>query len=956
MISNTPTSLKILDNIPAYILLHNRDNQISWINTYTSEKFGLERDKVVGKSIQEIFGKDQGEKIITQNLQVFETKKSVEKIRESLKIPKQGVRWFHTQRIPIKTKDGIVSEVLAYMVDITENVTDIIAKVESETKYQNLFMSSPTPIIISDLEGKIIDINEQMSELLNNYGFDEEKFLYSHFSDLPFLDKTQVSDFSDVFQEVLALRLRRPIEIPLNLNNKEIYLEIFPSVLQQNDKPYAVQVIMQDITKRKKAEYELINREKLLRESEKKYRSLFEDSPIALWSGEINNLQRYLEDLHKNGVKFETYFDNPDEISNMMSRVKIVSVNRATLDLFKAKNKTEIIKNYRKLFPKESLLNIKHGLMGFIKGNLSHESVLLAETMENDMLILDVKWEIVVGNKEKPTTIQISMRDITEQKNFEKVLQTQRDFGIALSNIHEIDSLIKLTVNTAITVSGLEFGAMYRYDPNSNKLFLKHQISIDEELNDFFTQLPYQSKFITQNSTETSHYFTQDDIDKKFPSEFNIKTLMVLPIRYLDEFQGVFVFGSLKKDSISEVTRNILQSLVSQIGSVLSRIRIETDLIERQRRDSLITLAKGIAHDFNNILTAAVGSISLAELSVDDPQELQSQLNEAKRAMIRSRELTKKLLMYGNPRQPSKDLIQQLTDFKSLIKDTTEFVLRGSSVTCDFYLEDNLWSVVGDQVQIEQVLNNIIINAVQSMPSGGKLEVSAVNIELNKPRTPLKPGKFIKMSVKDEGVGIPKELLGKIFDPYFTTKPEGSGMGLAISNEIVRQHGGYIDIESNIGTGSTFYIYLPAIEQEKVIKPQRKESSRKPLHKGVGKILLMDDDQIILKVASKMLEKLGYEVTTAKTGEEALKLYQDSIHEKKKFKAVIMDLTIPGGLGGKETIQELLKIDPDVIGIVSSGYSTDSVMADYQRFGFSGMIAKPYKLDEITQVLSNLKI
>jgi PAS domain S-box-containing protein len=948
MIPKDKFSHEILDYIPAYIMLHDRSNNISWINKYALQNFGLKKKEVVGKSIISIFGKDQGEEFIDQNTKVFNSHKLLEKISESIRIPKLGVRWFHTQKILFDT------EILVYMVDITDNINDIIAKVDSETKYQTLFMSSPTPIIISDLQGKIIDLNEQTIALLKKYNLDEENFLYKHFSELSFLDNTQISDFSDVFQEVLALKLRRPIEIRLNLNEEDVVLEIFPSVLQQNNEPYAVQIIMQDITERKKAEHELINREKLLTESERRYRSLFEDSPISLWTGEIDKMQSYLENLHKNGVKFETHFDDLHEIAILMSKVKVVSVNRATLDMFKAKNEKELIRNYKKLFPKESLANIKKGLMGFTKGELSHETELLAETMDGDMLILDVKWTIVIGKANSPTKILISMRDITEQKKFEKVLQMQRDFGIALSNIHEIDSLIRLCVNTAITVSGMEFGAMFMYDPNSENLILKHQISMGDEISEILAQITQNPEYFAQIKSGNNIYFTNDEIQEKNGSNFDCKTIIALPVKYLDHIEGCFVFGSMKKESIPEATRNILQSLISQIGSVLSRIRIEEDLIERQRRDSLITLAKGIAHDFNNILTAAVGSISLAELSIDDPPELQSQLNEAKRAMIRSRDLTKKLLMYGNPRQPSTEQIQQLTDFKNLIKDTTEFVLRGSSVTSDFSIQEDLWTVIGDQVQLEQVLNNIIINAVQSMPSGGKIEISAENIELEKPRFPLKPGKFIKMSVKDEGIGIPDKYISKIFDPYFTTKKEGSGMGLAISNEIIRQHGGYIDIESDIGKGSKFYIYLPAVTEKISLNSQRKKSPGNHLHKGVGKLLLMDDDKTILKVASKMLEKLGYEVDTAKSGEEAIKLYQEAMQENKKFDAVIMDLTIPGGLGGKETIQELLKIDPEVIGIVSSGYSTDSVMSDFKKFGFTGMIAKPYRLEEVDQVLSSV--
>ncbi len=251
-----------------------------------------------------------------------------------------------------------------------------------------------------------------------------------------------------------------------------------------------------------------------------------------------------------------------------------------------------------------------------------------------------------------------------------------------------------------------------------------------------------------------------------------------------------------------------------------------------------------------------------------------------------------------------------------------------------------------DAGQVRQVINNIVINANQAMPEGGSIEVAAENLIIeDRHDLPVKPGRYIKISITDQGVGIAEKHLLKLFDPYFKTKQEGSGLGLATAYSIIKKHDGHITVESQLGVGTTFHIYLPA--SDKVV-PGKEEA--RPI-KGQGRILVMDDEASLRKMVGRMLKNLGYESELAKDGAEAILMVKEAKEAEKPFDAVIMDLTIPGGMGGKEAIEKLLEIDPEVKAIVSSGYSDDPVLANFQEYGFKGMIPKPFEARSLGKVL-----
>ncbi|MCP4021983.1 MAG: response regulator [Desulfobacteraceae bacterium] len=288
-----------------------------------------------------------------------------------------------------------------------------------------------------------------------------------------------------------------------------------------------------------------------------------------------------------------------------------------------------------------------------------------------------------------------------------------------------------------------------------------------------------------------------------------------------------------------------------------------------------------------------------------------------------------------------------------MVKTTVTFAARGAKAKCEFDLESNLPGAKVDEGQVGQVISNLIINANQAMPQGGIITIRSRNIEFEtKSETPLPPGRYIKISFEDQGVGISAEHLPNIFNPFFTTKQEGSGLGLSVIYSIIKKHDGHISVASSLDEGSTFTVYLPATGK-KPARPNHKEALQ---HKGQGMILIMDDQTAILEMAARLLERIGYDTVLTTNGAQAVEKYREAYQSGKPFDAVILDLTVPGGLGGAEVIVELLKIDPKVKAIVSSGYSTDPVMADYLKYGFCGIAPKPYTKDQLIEVLENIHI
>ncbi|TCL62392.1 PAS domain S-box-containing protein [Hydrogenispora ethanolica] len=387
--------------------------------------------------------------------------------------------------------------------------------------------------------------------------------------------------------------------------------------------------------------------------------------------------------------------------------------------------------------------------------------------------------------------------------------------------------------------------------------------------------------------------------------------------------------------------------VIETIRDITRQKELEAETIRMQKIESVGILAGGIAHDFNNYLAAILSNIQLAGLRFENGRDIRPLLATVEGLVSKATGLTKQLLAFSKGGIP----IKKITSLKELVLDTVEFVLRGSRVSCYCVIPEELRQAEVDPGQITQVLTNLLINASQAMPEGGNITVRCENTPWDSMDSlPIKPGEYVKVSVIDQGPGIPQENLAKIFDPYFTTKKQGNGLGLAVCYSIINNHGGYIGVESKAGSGSTFYFYLPAISELDAATEAVRDEDLDEAEEH-GKILIMDDEKNITIPVSQILQRVGYEVDLASDGAEAITKYIKAQTEGEPYDAVILDLTVPGGMNGKRTIEQLLKISPNVRAIVCSGYSEDPVLAHYKDFNFRDVVLKPYKVEELRRVL-----
>src|SRR5438105_379915 len=398
--------------------------------------------------------------------------------------------------------------------------------------------------------------------------------------------------------------------------------------------------------------------------------------------------------------------------------------------------------------------------------------------------------------------------------------------------------------------------------------------------------------------------------------------------------------------------KNEIAGVVLVFRDITARQRAETERRKAETLEQLGLLAGGIAHDFHNLLTAIIGNISLASWLLPSDAEMAERLDDAKNASLRARDLAQQLLTFARGGAP----IKKTASIGKLIQDTVSFSLRGTHSRSEFLFGADLWPAEIDPGQISQVIANLVVNADQAMPNGGTLHVGCENFSYDTTTTPavpdLPPGDYIRIAIRDEGVGIPEQYLKRIFDPYFTTKAKGNGLGLATTYSIIKNHNGLITVKSQLHVGSTFTLYLPAALHQEM--PAEQPRAITPAMTGTGRVLVVDDEESVRTLVHFTLTRLGYDVMETETALQGVNLYLEKFQAGERFDAVILDLTLPGGMGGKEALKKLIEIDPTVNAIVSSGYATDATMSRYQDFGFRGVIAKPYEAAELGKIVHDV--
>jgi PAS domain S-box-containing protein len=641
---------------------------------------------------------------------------------------------------------------------------------------------------------------------------------------------------------------------------------------------------------------------------------------VSELSGEKEKVEFAFNALRESEKKFRIFTETTESSIFIMKNGKINYINPAGEKL-SGYNESELIDlNVLKLIHSDFVDQIKEYLAnGFESQDLLKLEIKIINK-NGDHKWIDLIIKPIVYNNENVflgTAVNISERKIAE----ERLLEEKERLSVTLSSITDAvvttdtDGNIVLMNPVAEKISGY----LYKdaVGKNINDVFiLKDEHSDKSNLNLFDKSL----KNMEERTLEAEAVVVKDNRQKMY-------------IEYT---------SSLVHSSKGEIS-----GLVFVLRDISERKKMIGEFLKAKKLESLGVLAGGIAHDFNNILTAIIGNLSLAKMKIDAQSEAYKWIDLSEKSSFRAKGLTQQLLTFSKGGRPIKDN----APIDKLIKDTTSFILSGSNVECKVNFDENLPYVNMDSGQISQVIQNLIINAQQSMPDGGTIAVDVASCELQKStKQPLDDGVYVEIKISDKGTGIPAEYLDKIFDPFFTTRDEGSGLGLSTAYSIINNHNGSISVESSPGKGTTFTVILPAV----AVAEKKSKDKDVNINHGKGRILIMDDEELVLDTAAAMLEFLGYRVGKVINGEEALKIYQQEMGED-AFSAVIMDLTIPGGMGGKDAVREILKIDPDATVIVSSGYSNDPVMADYEKYGFKKRIQKPYNLKELSELLKSLE-
>jgi PAS domain S-box-containing protein len=670
-----------------------------------------------------------------------------------------------------------------------------------------------------------------------------------------------------------------------------------------------------DITERKHAAAALAA-------SEERYRVLFDHLPIGIVEYDYRPTALWFEQLRVAGVSdlADWLRANPEALRMACGRVAIVGANPATLRLLGAKNYEEGVANLDRIYNSDVFEARRKTFLALWAGETQADGEFSVNAVDGRLLRLIYRWRVpVIDGRPHFERTQLVLVDVTEMKSAEQALAAERErLSVTLRAMSEsvvtIDEsgVVQFMNDAAAELTGWPAAAAMGHP-------LREVCVLGSDKGGQPIAAPVAAALSTDRPVDLPPY------------------TLVRP----REGPPRCVEGRCVP--VHDLKRRVIGAVVV-LRDVTQRSRLEADLLRASKMESIGVLAGGIAHDFNNLLSIVMGNLSLALLDEQAKSAAEKWLREAERATLRAKDLTQQLLTFAKGGEP----VRAAVPLADIVREAAQFALHGSSVRCEFDLAKDLRPADADKGQIAQVVQNLVINAVQAMPNGGEIHLSLANETLAAGEVATLPaGNYVRLELADSGRGIAPDHLARIFEPFFTTKEYGTGLGLATVYSVIQKHRGYITVESVVERGTTFRFWLPAAR----VEPPAPAVTVSPFDPIKGRILFMDDEEPIRMMTRALLERLGLQVKVTGDGNDAIREFAAARTLGQPFDVVIFDLTVPGGMGGADAMREILKIDPAAKGIVSSGYSSDPVMANFRAHGFRGSVPKPYRMADIAQMI-----
>ena len=869
------------DNIHVAVYVFTNGGKVVYINPFTSRLTGYSEEEMMSMPIFDLIHPDHRQMVMERVQKRFSGESPPDHYDTKLLVKDGSSRWveLHVKRLELRGQKII----LGTAIDIKARKKSEDDLRRSEEKFKAFAENLQAIIYTYDSQGKFTYVNKVCEEVS---GYSRDELLSMNFIQLIHDDYKESTLRSGRERREGEKQGRQSHETKIiRKDGSHRWLELAGIRLEGEDNEAIILGSAVDITDR-------IESEQALKESEEKFRSLFERSSDPML---------FLDE--------QGFFD----------------CNQAALKILKADSIQQVKEHPSRLSPcrqPDGRLSSEKAtdMIAHAYATGFHRFEWLHRNLEGDEFWVDVSLTTIPFENRK--IIFTVWRDISAVKELEQLLREEREqLMVTLRSIGD-----------AVITTNLE-----------SRIILMNRMA--EQLTGW-KQAEARGRKIEEvlDIIETR---TGKRAKNPLDQAMNQGTVLALGedtiLRSRDGRQfKIADSASPIRDEKSNIIGGVLV-----FRDITNRERMQEEVLKLRKLESVGRLAGGIAHDFNNLLTGIMGNIEITmQQLAPQAKSARDNLEKALKASSRATDLTQKLLTFAKGGEP----IKKTTAISEIIKDSAEFSLLGSKIALSYDIPDHLWAAEVDAGQISQVIQNLVINAVQAMPEGGMITLRAENVDLRSLQTaslPLKPGLYVKISVRDQGHGIARELRDKIFDPFFTTREDGSGLGLSVIHSIVAKHDGYIAVQSQPGDFAEFTVFLPALgktpQNENAFAPAKKTMP------AAGRILVMDDEEFVREILTEFLTNFGYEVTAVEDGRKAVEAYR-----QQKFSLVIMDLTIPGGLGGLETIKQLKELDPGVKAVVSSGYANDPVVAEHEQYGFCGYLNKPYSIRDLSELLEKV--